>query len=29
MLQLLIDYLITMELKIVELNVKVCNQDQS
>ncbi len=29
MSQLLIDYLITMELKIVELNVKVCNQDQS
>ncbi len=29
MLQLLIDYLITAEVKIVELNVKVCNQDQS
>lgn len=29
MLQLLIDYLITVEVKIVELNVKVCNQDQS
>ena len=29
MLQLLIDYLITAEVKIVELNVKVSNQDQS
>ena len=29
MLQLLIDYLINVEVKIVEFNVKVCNQDQS